>query len=923
MYQMRARAKPNPHRHPQDFVAVAKGRTWDKWHRILGHISMASIKMLKNNSLVQGLTIDGPHEDTQCKACIQGKKHVEPFPKRSEDSAKEIGEITVSDVWGPAQIERPAREKYFYSFMDLKTRYSVIYFGSTKDEALKHFEAYKAMVETQTGSKLKRFRSDNGGEYINKPFKDFCAKYGILMETTAPYSPAQNGVAERLNRTLLEHARAMIYAKNLPKFIWPEAVAYACYIKNRSPTRALGAKTTPYQEFSGKKPDVSRLEEFGTRCWVMIPDQRRAKLDPKAEEHYFVGVAEHSKAWKFYNKFTRHVQISRNITFDESDTKLFPIPNEDESTTVLPLEGEIQAPERQSSQEPAPDTPQTTTAPTPDIAPTPDPAPQIRRSTRNTNRPDYRILNDPAKSTDRVFVSRDIIIEPDNYANAMASENAPIWMIAMKIEIKQHEEIGTWELVHLPTGRVAIGCRWVYAVKTQPDGTFEKAKARIVAQGFTQRPGMDYYEITSPVVKFNSLRTLLAIGNSLDWEIEMMDVKGAYLNSNLDEEIYMQQPEGFDDGTGRVLKLKKAIYGLKQAGRAWYLRLKTALTSTGFTQSTADECIYIKNDDDGIKVISVYVDDLGLFASSKRGMTWMKGELNRSFIMTDLGEMKKILGIRVERNREQGMLKISQGPYIDKVLNRFYMHHANPVTTPLSKNVKLTTPNEPTKLLNVPYAQAMGSIMYAALGSRPDLAFTIQHLSQFTTNHGTEHWTAVKHALRYLSGTRDAGVVFRKTDKLELEIFVDSDFANRQDALSIGGYVTMLGGGCVAWSSKKQRTVALSTTEAEYIALTEGAKEMVWLRRLLKELGSEQTGPTSVRSDNLGSITLSHDATYHARTKHINVAYHFIRERIASNEATVTYVQSEENLADVMTKALDAPQHKYLMEGIGFEGTSH
>ena len=554
------------------------------------------------------------------------------------------------------------------------------------------------------------------------------------------------------------------------------------------------------------------------RCWVMVPDQHRAKLDPKAEEHYFVGVAEHSKAWKFYNKFTRHVQILCNITFDESDTKLFPIPNEDESTTVLPLEGEIQAPEWQSSQELAPDTPQTTTAPTPDIAPTPDPAPQIQRSTRNKNRPDYHILNNPAKSTNCVFVSHDIIIEPNNYANAMSSENAPIWKIAMTVEIKQHEEIGTWELVHLPTGRIAIGCRWVYVVKTQLDGTFEKAKARLVAQGFTQRPGMDYYKITSPVFKFDSLWTLLAIGNSLNWEIEMMDVKGTYLNSDLNEEIYMQQPEGFNDGTGQVLKLKKSIYGLKQAGRAWYLRLKTALVSVGFVQSKANECIYIKNDTDGIKVISVYVDDLGLFTSSKRGMAWIKGELNGSFIMTDLGEMKKILRIRVERNREHGMLKISQGLYIDKVLNQFYMHHTNPVTTPLSKNVKLTTPNEPTKSLNIPYAQAMGSIMYAALGSRPDLTFTIQHLSQFTTNHRTEHWMAVKHALRYLSGTRDAGVVFKKTDKLELEIFVDLDFANRADALSIGGYVVMLGGGCVAWSSKKQCTVALSTTEAEYIA---------------------------------------------------------------------------------------------------------
>ena len=190
--------------------------------------------------------------------------------------------------------------------------------------------------------------------------------------------------------------------------------------------------------------------------------------------------------------------------------------------------------------------------------------------------------------------------------------------------------------------------RWVYIVKTQPNGTFEKVKAQIIAQGFTQQPGMDYYEITSPVIKFDLLQTLLTIRNAVDWEIKMIDVKGAYLNLDLNEEIYMQQPEGFNDGTGPVLKLNKAIYGLKQARRAWYLWLKATPTSAGLVQSTADEYIYIKYDNDSIKVISVYIDDFGLFASSKAGMAWIKGKLNESFTMTNLGEMKKILGIWVE-----------------------------------------------------------------------------------------------------------------------------------------------------------------------------------------------------------------------------------------------------------------------------------
>ena len=262
---------------------------------------------------------------------------MDPFPKEGAEKVQAAGDLVVSDVWGPAQVKGPRRERYFYSYTDAKTRYSAIYFGSAKDEALPHFRLFKEFIEVQSGNKIKRFRSDNGGEYINKPFKDFCSTSGIIMETTVPYSPAQNGIAERLNRTLLEHAHAMIFAKNLPKTLWPEAVAYANYIKNRCLTHALGMDMTPYQALLGRKPDVARLEEFGTACWVMVPDQRQAKLDPKAEEHLFVGVAEHAKAWKYYNKVSRHVQISRNITFDENDTKLYPIPNEDEED--VPLEG--------------------------------------------------------------------------------------------------------------------------------------------------------------------------------------------------------------------------------------------------------------------------------------------------------------------------------------------------------------------------------------------------------------------------------------------------------------------------------------------------------------------------------------------------------------------------------------------------------
>ena len=288
----------------------------------------------------------------------------------------------------------------------------------------------------------------------------------------------------------------------------------------------------------------------------MVLDQCWAKLDPKAEEHLFVGIAEYAKAWKYYNKISKHVQISRNITFDQSNTKLYPtldVNANDED--MAPPEGE---------QEPHEHTPIAIPSLSIISSPVPEsPAPQIQWSNRVTQRLDYQKLNDGKHA----YITQEIIMELENYWVAVSHDDAPIWEEAMKIEMGQHQELRTWEITELPPGWMAIGCWWVYAIKTKSDGEFEKAKARIVAQGFTQRPGMDYYDITSPVVKFDSLHILLAIANTLNWEIEMMDVKGGYLHSMLEEEIYMRQPDRFNDGSGWVLKLWWALYGLKQLGR--------------------------------------------------------------------------------------------------------------------------------------------------------------------------------------------------------------------------------------------------------------------------------------------------------------------------------------------------------------------
>jgi len=295
----------------------------------------------------------------------------------------------------------------------------------------------------------------------------------------------------------------------------------------------------------------------------------------------------------------------------------------------------------------------------------------------------------------------------------------------------------------------------------------------------------------------------------------------------------------------------------------------------------------------------------------------MKSELKQLFEMSDLGQMTKILGVKVFRDRTRGILEISQEGYIEGMLQKYNMSNCHPVSTPLPKNVRLErAPSGDTS--GIPYANAIGGLMYAALGSRPDIAYAVQYLSTFTHAHSDNHWSAVKRVFRYLQGTKKLGVRFvRGEGELELTVYADADFANAGDAKSVSGYACMLGGGVVSWSSKKQSTVALSTTEAEYIALTHASKQLIWIRRLLNDIGIKTTNASQLHTDNLSAMFLAHDNGYHGRTKHIKIAYHFIREVLATKQAALTYVPSKDNSADILTKALDPVQHGRLTKKIG------
>ena len=865
--------------------------TWDQLHRRYGHISITSLERLSKNGMVSGLLIDQSSKPSiTCEACIQAKQAHKPFPKEAEHKSEIPGERIMSDVWGPARVESIGRWKWYISFVDDCTRFSTILFLKHKGEATTRIKDHITKIERNFGKVPKWMRFDNGKELVNEETKKWAAEKGITIETTAPYSPSQNGVAERFNWTVLELAWAMLISSGLPTFLWDEAVSHANYLRNRAPTRALQGMT-PHEAWTGKKPDVGHLREFGCNVWVLDESNNRSKLDPKSKKMIFVGFMDGPKAIRYYDAKTRSIKVSRNVAFNENEElkelEIVEVPG-------VRVEGEIRENPPQQ-----PIIPQ---------QPAVEPPKSEPRQLRQTEFIDYSKLNNPstrhpttrqapetAKQNDQTNLAKELFLGttfltdgtkedlPQSYEEAINGPEADQWKEAMDAEIGQLKEMGTWQETELPKGRKAIGCKWVFLKKRDEHGKIIKFKARLVAQGFSQKPGTDYSDngTFAPVMRFETLRTMLAHSAIHNKKLRQFDIKGAYLHGNLEEEIYMVQAPGYGDGSQRVYKLIRALYGLKQAGNVWNTRLNDALTKLGFRQLKSDYCCYIREEEEDSTILLVWVDDFLSISNRDSLNDRIEAELQKHFEVKSLGQPSLIIGVKI--HQENNLIEISQTHYIETLLKKYGLQDANPVSTPMDPNIKLDNPEEvpegSTSMANFGYTNLIGSLMYLAITTRPDIAYAINKLAQFTSAPKPKHWTAVKRVFRYLKGTKDYKLSYGGSHDLlneELNIYCDADWASDLDQKSISGYVITIAGGTVAWSSKKQTTVAPSTPEAEYIAAAHVAKQVLWYRTLLTELNFPLTTPSTIFLDNQSAILIAHHPEFHARTKHIDITVHFL-----------------------------------------------
>ena len=433
-------------------------------------------------------------------------------------------------------------------------------------------------------------------------------------------------------------------------------------------------------------------------------------------------------------------------------------------------------------------------------------------------------------------------------------------------------------------------------------------KARLVAKGFTQVAGVDFTETFAPVANPTSLRVLIALAAHFDWELHQMDVETAFLNAELEEEIYLQLPPPLSTKSNPTFcRLAKTIYGLKQSPMRWNQTAHEALLDLGFTQCQKDTCVYIRIADT-ITIIALYVDDFVIASSTLTSMAQIKGELSRKFTMSDLGELKHLLGQRITRDRRSRTILLDQEAYTKRVLATFQMDQCKPTTTP-AETAPLTKPTEGEHPTQFPFKSIVGSIVYAATKTRPDLAYATSRVCQFNSNATDRHWIAAKRILRYLQNTTSHGIGFKgSSEPPTLVGYADSDFAgDTDDRRSTTGFIFMLCGGPVSWMSKKQSTVALSSTEAEYMAACEAAREAIFIRALLAELQLEQATATTIFEDNQGCIALTKNPVHHSRTKHIDVRHHFVRTKVESGEVAFHYIPTTDMVADIFTKPLAKP----------------
>ncbi|CAL5401450.1 unnamed protein product [Camellia sinensis] len=912
------------------------------WHLRLGHPSSTKLHHILNTFHLPSHPSSG-----LCPHCCVSKTHRLPFSLSNSTVNKPLALIH-SDVWGPFSAS-VSGYKYYVVFIDDFSKFTWLFPLHYKSEVFSKFLEFKALVETQFSTSLKILRSDNGGEYLSTEFQNFLKQKGILHHLTCPHTPPQNGVAERKHRHLIETTIALMHHASLPLNLWFEALATAVLLINRLPTAKLH-NLTPFEMLFNKPPDYSFLRIFGCRCYPWLRPYTNHKLQPKSIPCVFIGYHPSVKGYRCLDPSTGHIYLSRHVVFDEtcfpfascSSSSSSPVPSVTQLHSFFwpSTSSSVSSFSSPSSVSLSSSAPPIVPLPVPSSATHPISSTALPLSNSHPPVPSssYPIpissisidlpLSAPVSTHNAPHISSNthsmvtrskstslfptahlaqVPTEPSSYKEASQSS---AWTQAMNEEFHALQLQHTWSLVDLPPNKNVIGCKWVYRLKKNSDGSIARYKARLVAKGYLQEEGIDYEETFSPVAKQPTIRILLCLALHFGWSIKQLDVSNAFLHGVLHEEVYMTQPSGFIDSSHphKVCKLHKALYGLKQAPRAWFSTFSTFLLSQGFIASHCDSSLFIKKTASAITILLIYVDDILLTGSDVSYITSLLAQMHKVFSMKELGFLNYFLGISVHMSAAGFFLH--QSKYATEILAKAGMSHCKPYASPMATKSSSFHDSDLPFAQPALYRSIVGALQYLTI-TRPDIAFAVNSACQHMHAPLVSHFNAVKRLLRYLKGTLHKGLQFQP-GPLVLTAYSDSDWAgNALDRRSTTGFCIFLGPNLVSWSAKKQPTVSRSSTEAEYRALAQTSAELSWLGMLLRDLHIPFVPPT-LWCDNLSAIALSSNPVFHARSKHIEVDYHFVRERVASKQLLIKHLATADQLADILTKPLPVSRFHFL-----------
>jgi len=853
------------------------------WHNRLGH---RAISTLQKVGIVPKSAQIGP-----CKACIEGKQTKLPY-QRYEHNAKRTLWRVHSDMSGMSVPSIKTNYRYFITFVDDYSRYAWIGFTDRKDaKSIRDvFEPWKADVENKSGNKVSFLQTDEGGEYESF-MRQLLDETGITHLRSPPYSHQSNGLAERLNRTLKDAARTMMIHANLPDSFWAKAMVQACEIYNMLPHESTGK--TPYEVF-WEMPAFSldRYKVFGCILENHVPKEARppeSMWDKRAYRAIYVG-SDSQSGYEFWDLRYRRFDHTHNCTILENE---FPTSDDFPQSERYQRRrrGEKRIPPTVESLQP----PQSPERPIQDT-----------------------IVVEPSPHESNAAQS--MVNDHPTLEEALSSSEAPEWQQAMLEELHSIDENGVWELSPAPSNRRVLGSRWKLDVKRDAQGNFERYKARLVVQGFGQQFGFDYDETYSPVIRIDNVRLLFAIGahfrhhGVVIWHV---DFRNAFQNGEADFHISIRQPPGFTNPKypHHVLHLLKSLYGLKQASRIWYMILCQLILDLGFTECQTDPCTFYSNE--RRILIAVYVDDLQMVGKPEDNERCVI-ELNKRFKLRNNGPVSSFLGLNV--TYENGGIQLNQIGYIYRKAQEFGLTDSKPCDTPLDPSLPLVLAKSDDKLIDpTSYQQLTGSLNHLAITSRPDIAFAVSKLCQFNSNPTATHLKAARRVLRYAFHTRNYTLKYSGDGsfKLELNGFADADYgSNLIDRKSTTGYIFVFCGGPISWQSRKQPTVALSTMEAEYMALSDGIHELLSRMYYITELGISLIQPTITFTDNQAAIALADGEGDYRRAKHINIRYHFIRDHLLRGTVEINYIPSEKQPADFLTKALPTSKHNACIKAL-------